>query len=300
MELFIHERDEISYVALEGRFDQTAVEEVDQTFTKATTGRGLPTIVDMSGITFMSSIGIGLLSANTKDLKKAGCKLVLLNPKGMVETVLRSSKMDRVMPIAYGLEEALQLLGFESATLAIDVPQVDATPQLANVEATPDPAAAAELNLAIKNEISELTDLYAKVENFLTAHSASERSRYVVNLALEELVVNVIRYAYGDFDEHLINIDLSIVGEQFVLVIEDEGAPFDPLEALSPSLNTELDQEGDEDLDFEVGGLGLKLVLDMVDVMNYARVEERNRVEVRVQFRDDEVASSKQDENETG
>jgi anti-anti-sigma factor len=111
MELFIHESDEVSYVALGGRFDQTGVEEVEQPFTEATTGRGLPTIVDMSGITFMSSLGIGFLYANTKELKKAGCKLVLLNPKGMVETVLGSSKMDRVMPIAYELEARYSFLG---------------------------------------------------------------------------------------------------------------------------------------------------------------------------------------------
>ncbi|MBC8352042.1 MAG: anti-sigma factor antagonist [Planctomycetes bacterium] len=288
MELFIHERDEVSYVALGGRFDVTGVEEVEQPFTEATTGRGLPTIVEMSGITFMSSLGIGFLYANTKELKKAGCKLVLLNPKGMVDTVLRSSKMDRVMPIAYELEEALQLLGFERASFATDVPKVDAPPQPETVEAAPN--AAAELKLSIKNETSELTDLYAQVENFLEAHSTSQRSRYVVNLALEELVVNVIRYAYVDFDEHRIDIDLGIVNEQFILVIEDDGTPFDPLEALSPSLNPELDQEGDEDLDFEVGGLGLQLVMDLVDVMNYARVEEKNRVEVRVQFRNEGAA----------
>ncbi len=282
MELFIHERDEVSFVALGGRFDQTAVEEVEQTFTDATTGRGLPTIIDMSGITFMSSIGIGFLYANTKALKKAGAKLVLLNPQGMVETVLRSSKMDRVMPIANELEQALQLLGFEPATLSIDAPKMDATPQTTEA----DPNAVAELKLTIKNETSELTNLYAKVDSFLEAHATSQRSRYIVKLALEELVVNVIRYAYVDFDEHLIDIDLSIADEQFILVIEDGGTPFDPLAALSPSLNPDLDEEGDEDLEFEVGGLGLELVVDMVNVMNYARVEEKNRVEVRVQFQD--------------
>lgn len=290
MELFIHERDEVSYVALGSRFDQTGVEDVEQPFTKATTGRRLPTIVVMSGIIFMSSIGIGLLCANTKELKKAGCKQVLLNPNGMVETLLRASKMDRVMPIAFELEGALQLLGFESTTLASDIPQVDATPQPVRVTALP--KLTAGLKLAIKNETSELTDLYAKVDKILVAHSTPQRSRYVVNLALEELVVNVIRYAYSDFDEHRIDIDLSIADEHFILVIEDDGTPFDPLAALSPSLNPELDEEGDEDLDFELGGLGLKLAMDMVDVLNYARVQEKNRVEVRVQFRYEEVAPS--------
>ena len=289
MELFIHERDEISYVALEGRFDATGVEEMDQPFTEATTGRGLPTIVDMSGITFMSSLGIGFLFANTKKLKKAGCKLVLLNPKGMVESVLRTSKMDKVMPIAYELDEALQFLGFELGPRAVDAPEAEDSPQPKTAEAGA--KMATEVKLVVKNELSELSDLYAKVEEFLEAHSTPYRSGYAVNLALEELVVNVIRYAYMDFDEHLIDIDLSIIDEQIILVIEDDGRPFDPREA--PSLNPHLesaedleDSEEDVDFDFEVGGLGLILVLDMVDVMKYSRVEEKNRTEVRIQFRE--------------
>jgi anti-anti-sigma factor len=295
MELFIYEHDEVSYAALAGRFDQTGVDEVNERFTKATTGRGLPTIVDMSGVPFMSSLGIGFLYKNTKELKKAGSKLVLLNPQSLIEDVLRTSRMNKVMPIARDLEEALQLLGFEPATLVIDAPKVDATPQPETAGAVPKPGA--ELKLAIKNDTSELTDLYAKVDNFLAGHSAPERSAYVVKLALEELVVNVIRYAYVDFDEHVIDVALSIVDQQFILVIEDDGTPFDPLEALSPSLNPQLDEDGDEDLEFEVGGLGLKLVLDMVDVMNYARVEEKNRVEVRIQVRESGVAPQEQNEN---
>ncbi len=288
MELFIYEHEQVSYVALEGRFDQVAVDNVKERFTKAVTDRGLPTIVDMSAVPFMSSIGIGFLQKNTKELKKAGSKLVLLNPQGLVETVLRNSRMNRIMPIASDLEESLHLLGFEPATVAIDAPQVDATPQPKIAKAIP--GAESELKLAIKNDTLELADLYAKVEDFLDAHAAPQRTRYIVNLALEELVVNVIRYAYADFDEHLIDIVLSIADQQCILVIADDGTPFNPVKALAPSLNPELEEEGeegDQDLEFQVGGLGLKLVIEMVDAMTYARVEEKNRVEVRVQFQDE-------------
>ena len=289
MEIFIHERDEVSYVALEGRLDVVAVEAIDEPFTDATTERGLPTIVDMSGITFMSSLGIGFLAAHAKQLKKAGCKLVLVNPRGMVESVLRTSKMDRFMPIARGLEEALHLLGFEPATCTIDAPKVKATPRPQTVDSVP--KSGAELKLAIRNDVLELEDVYAQVADFLAAHSTPERTSYVVNLALEELVVNVIRYAYADLDEHLIDIGLRLADQHFILVIEDDGRPFDPREALSPALSPSLDQEEDEDLDFEVGGLGLILVFDLVDVLKYERVEKKNRAEVHIQLRAGEAAS---------
>ena len=111
MELIIHQRPDISYVALVGRFDAGGVEEMEIPFNEATTARGLSAVVDVSGISFMSSLGIGFLFATSKKLKKAGGKLVLLNPQGMVAAVLKTSKMDKVMPLFYDLQEAVRAVG---------------------------------------------------------------------------------------------------------------------------------------------------------------------------------------------
>jgi len=280
LELIIHERDDISHVALVGRLDATAVEELEQSFLQATTTRGLPTVVDMSGVTFMSSLGIGFLFANTKKLKKAGCKLVLLNPQGMVETVLKTSKMDKVMPLVYELDEAIRMIGGDptmgakpsaAATDATTVEQAaDSAPP-----ATPDNI----LKLSIKNEMSELEGLYANVNQFLAKHKTPYRSGYAVNLAIEELVVNVIRYAYVDDDEHAIDIGLGVIGEQIILEIRDTGRPFDPREAPPHDPDVE---------DLEVGGLGLTLVLDLVDGLTYRRENEKNHVQVCIQLRAEE------------
>ncbi len=102
--------------------------------------------------------------------------------------------------------------------------------------------------------------------SFLDDHGVPYRATYAVNLAIDELVVNVIRYAYVDDDTHLIDIELAIEGEQVILRIEDDGRPFDPRRGPSLDLHAE---------DREVGGLGLILVLDMVDVLNYQRVDEK-------------------------
>lgn len=280
MELIIHERDDISHVALVGRLDATAVEELEQSFLQATTTRGLPTVVDMSGVTFMSSLGIGFLFANTKKLKKAGCKLVLLNPQGMVETVLKTSKMDKVMPLVYELDEAIRMIGgdptmgIKSSAAATDTTTVEQAPDSAP-PATPDNI----LKLSIKNEMSELEGLYANVNQFLAKHKTPYRSGYAVNLAIEELVVNVIRYAYVDDDEHAIDIGLGVIGEQIILEIRDTGRPFDPREAPPHDPDVE---------DLEVGGLGLTLVLDLVDGLTYRRENEKNHVQVCIQLRAEE------------
>jgi anti-sigma regulatory factor (Ser/Thr protein kinase) len=76
-----------------------------------------------------------------------------------------------------------------------------------------------------------------------------------------------------DDDTHLIDLEFVIQGDQVILRIADDGRPFDPRTGPSLDLNAE---------ERRVGGLGLLLVLDMVDVLKYQRVEERNWVEVRV------------------
>ena len=286
MELRKSDRDDIALVSLVGRLDAVGVEQIEEQFSQWTTDRGLPTVVDMSGVTFMSSLGIGFLFANTKKLKKAGCKLVLLKPERMVESVLRTSKMDKVMPIVLTLDEALLLLGLEVDHHKTNVPSevMASHPRTASPLLKSD----AGLKLTIKNETSELRELYAKISEFLESHSTPYRSGYTVNLALEELVVNIIRYAYMDLDEHLIDIDLNIVDQQLVLVIEDDGRPFDPQAGNIREMEYAEDPE-----ELQVGGLGLVLVLDMVDMLKYARVKDKNRTEVRIKFKEaDEPAET--------
>ena len=101
MDITTLERDDgITHVVLAGRLDTTAAEELGQDIADATAGQDQPAVVDVSGIEFLASMGIGLLLANSKRLTKAGHKLVILNPQGMVDVVLKASRLDKVMAIA--------------------------------------------------------------------------------------------------------------------------------------------------------------------------------------------------------
>lgn len=283
MELAVHERkDDITHIALAGRLDATEIEQVGERLSHITATRQQPTIIDLSGIEYISSLGIGLLVANAKRVKIAGHKLVLLKPQPMVEEVLRSAKMHKVMPIAHLLEEAVRLLQTDgSPTTAHDAkPRVVAdrpapVPE-PSVPATSRPSSNV-LKLSIKNQIPALKALYADVDKFLEAHNIPYRPEYAVNLVLEELIVNIIHYAHLDDDLHFIDVELNISAGQIVLRIQDDGRKFDPRE--SPINETDLDLDG-----MEPGGLGLALVVDMVDVLKYERVDNKNRVEVRIHY----------------
>ena len=278
MEITILERDDgITHVVLAGRLDTTAAEELGQNISDAATGPNQPAIIDVSGIEFLASMGIGLLFATSKKMKNAGQNLVILNPQGMVEVVLKASKMDKVMSIAFDLDEAVQVLQPDQSQAGAPGPQggvsTDESCLEKNSVSTAASATEHTLKLAIKNEVSEFKTLNASLAEFLAAHAVPARAAYTVDLAVEELVMNVIRYAFLDDDTHSIDIELEIEGDQIVLRITDDGRPFDPRE------NPVLDLQAD---DREVGGLGLYLVVDMVDMLTYQRVDEENRVEVRI------------------
>jgi serine/threonine-protein kinase RsbW len=56
--------------------------------------------------------------------------------------------------------------------------------------------------------------------------------------------------------------------------IEDDGAPFNPLELPEPAVDSPLDAR-------PVGGLGVHLVRRLMDEVVYSRVGDRNRLIVR-------------------
>jgi serine/threonine-protein kinase RsbW len=92
-----------------------------------------------------------------------------------------------------------------------------------------------------------------------------------VDLALEEVLVNAINYAYpGGHGE--IQIECRSDGPgRFYLAAMDWGVPFNPLEQPSPDLLADLS-------DRSVGGLGIYLVKDMAARLEYEHTDGRNVV----------------------
>jgi len=101
---------EVTHLALSGRMDAAGLQGQDVKFTGYTGARRKPALVDLSQVEFIASLGIGLLVANAKTLQRFGAVMVLLDPPGLVEKVLRSTGIDQVIPIVHDLDEGLRLL----------------------------------------------------------------------------------------------------------------------------------------------------------------------------------------------
>jgi anti-sigma regulatory factor (Ser/Thr protein kinase) len=90
-----------------------------------------------------------------------------------------------------------------------------------------------------------------------------------LDLVLEELLINIARYAYNG-EPGAAEITVSSEGAQEVLVeISDFGAPFNPLDVDPPDLTADLAHR-------PIGGLGVFLVRHLVGSMSYRRDANRN------------------------
>lgn len=106
----IESTEESTRVALSGRLDIAGVDAVGLRFTSLTSGKRKPTIVDLSRLEFIASIGIGMIVREAKALSLHGARMVLLEPSELVAKALRATSIDAVIPIAGDLDDAKRLL----------------------------------------------------------------------------------------------------------------------------------------------------------------------------------------------
>ena len=132
-----------------------------------------------------------------------------------------------------------------------------------------------EICADLSAELAQLRRYSQEVAGFLEAHALSPRVTYAVDLVLEELITNIIKYAYDDDKTHEIRVRVALEAEYVVVQIEDDGRPFNPLEAPAADVHKPLE-------DRPIGGLGLHLVRQMTEHMDYRRIGNKNHVEVRV------------------
>lgn len=105
----VHRNDGISHVVLRGSLDVTGLRQVDVQFHTETAGHDQPAIVDVSGLDYINSLGIGMLFGCARSLARRGHRMVVLNATGIVEDVMRTVGVPQVAPFATSLEEAERL-----------------------------------------------------------------------------------------------------------------------------------------------------------------------------------------------
>ncbi len=132
-----------------------------------------------------------------------------------------------------------------------------------------------QTKIVIRNDLGEFPELTRKVHGVLEPRGFSGKPVYVVDLALEEMVTNIIKYGYDDQDEHQIEIILNTSDAGVELKIIDDGHFFNPLETETADTVSDLDSRA-------VGGVGIHLTCTMADEVDYRRRHHKNILTVKV------------------
>ena len=99
--------DAVFKINLAGRMDIEGVGQIETRLAGMTASPRMAIIVDMSGVPYMSSIGIRALLMNAKAVGKRGGRFALLKPEDNVRKVLVTSGIDRIISICDDLGDAV-------------------------------------------------------------------------------------------------------------------------------------------------------------------------------------------------
>ena len=129
-------------------------------------------------------------------------------------------------------------------------------------------------SITLTNNIDEVPKLAEFVDIVCEAVGFDMSTTMSLNLAMEEAVVNVMNYAYPAGTTGIVNITAEANDERLKFVISDSGKPFDP--TTKSEVDTTLSAE-----DRPIGGLGIHLVRQIMDSINYERTDGKNVLTLR-------------------
>ena len=123
--------------------------------------------------------------------------------------------------------------------------------------------------LIIKNQMQELERVSAFVEGIVEELKLGQDMLCELQLVMEEMVVNVISYAYPEGTVADITLIAESDGTELTFVISDKGKEFDPT------------QQEDADMSInpaerEIGGMGIFIVKNIMNEVTYQRLEGHN------------------------
>jgi anti-sigma regulatory factor (Ser/Thr protein kinase) len=128
------------------------------------------------------------------------------------------------------------------------------------------------LEVVLENRLDEIRRLADDVDAFCREAGIAPKHAFNLNLALDELITNVILYGYEDGGHHQIRVALSANDDELTAELVDDGKPFDPIaESPEPRLEAPLEER-------PIGGLGLHLVRTLMDDVRYRRDGAYNRM----------------------
>jgi len=135
----------------------------------------------------------------------------------------------------------------------------------------------ATLHVSIENRLENIAKITNEFDKFSQEQNITPSINQKVDLAIDDLVNNIISYGYSDERVHKIDIGFKRMQSELIIIIEDDAMPFNPFDTEKNDTHLSID-------DREIGGLGIHLVKNLMNSCQYQRKANKNVVALTIQL----------------
>ncbi|MBO7587527.1 MAG: SpoIIE family protein phosphatase [Bacteroidales bacterium] len=192
------------------------------------------------------------------------CNHALFSENRVLDVLRRLTQANDMAP-----ERLITAMQSEVALFVGDTEQSDDLTMLALQYHKPVSAFKSMRSLTLPCDVQRIPELNSFVQSVGQEVGMSESPLKELQLAAEELVVNAMSYAYPIGHKGDVLIEVSWNAEMLQLRLSDSGKPFDPTALPEADITLSVEERN-------IGGLGVHLVRQLTDSINYERVNERN------------------------
>ena len=126
--------------------------------------------------------------------------------------------------------------------------------------------------LTVKADVKELNNVLAFIEGILESVNCPMKVQMQIDVAVEEIFVNIASYAYPDKDGDA-KITVETCSDSVKITFEDRGIRYDPLQNDDPDVTLPTSER-------PIGGLGVYMVKKTMDSVSYEYADGSNRLTI--------------------
>ncbi|HEY5558026.1 ATP-binding protein [Acetobacterium sp.] len=130
-------------------------------------------------------------------------------------------------------------------------------------------------SLTVNASADNLAGVLEFIDAELAAAGSTMKTQFQIDLAVEEIYVNIVHFAYTP-DTGDIIIQCDVYGEPPLVEIQfiDQGKPYNPLDNPEPDITLTAE-------DRAIGGLGVLMVKKSMDVVEYRYEDKQNIMKIK-------------------
>ena len=123
----------------------------------------------------------------------------------------------------------------------------------------------------ITNQRDQVDTVRKFFDDYSKENKLTEKTVHDIQMALDELLTNIVNYGYEDSDEHKIDVRFGSNDDAVRVEIIDDSKPYNILEQENPDISLSVE-------DKPIGGLGIFLIKKLMSNVDYYTKEGKNHL----------------------